>query len=148
MSLIASDDITLMIPVKTDEKDVVTEYRLVYMHNGRMESIPSSQMTEMGLTDTSGVNLYYIFKYGRVTDNSGNILRYINWKQYEKLDDVEKLKYWSLNDVNCIIIRGKATVSPDISLNKLSLDYNVYTIRNIGEQYRGGKIHHIEAVGV
>lgn len=148
LSLIAAETVTLMIPVATDEKDVVTEYRIIFLHNCRMESIPSSEMGEMGLTDTSGVSLYFIFKYGRALDENNNRLSYLGWKQYNKLSDEDKQKYWSINDVNCLIIRGEAIVSPDDSISKLADSYNVYTIRNIGEQYRGSKLHHLEIVGV
>lgn len=146
MSLVADDAITLFIPDKTDAKNIPTSYRKVYITGCRVESIKSSELTDLGLDDTKGITVYYIFKYGRAISN--NVLDYIEWKTYRDLTDEEKLKYWTVNDINCLVIRGKHSINMGDTYQDIQKKTDVYTIRSINEQRIKGKIHHIEMVGV
>ena len=148
MNHIANEELTLLIPVETDEKDVVTKYRVVYLINSKMESINSAELSDIGLTDTKGVEVYFIFKYSEALDNDNNKLIYVNWKQYESLNDVNKLKHFSINDKNCLIVRNRISIDPTDTKKSISKLYDTYTIRSIEELYKNNKIHHLELIGV
>lgn len=145
---IANEDLTLLIPVEVDEKDVVTKYRVVYLINSKMEAINSAELSDIGLDDTKGVEVYFIFKYSKALDTDNNKLTYINWKQYESLDDVNKLRHFSLNDKNCLIVRNRISIDSTDTKKSISKLYDTYTIRSIEELYKNNKIHHLEMIGV
>ena len=148
MNNIANETLTLLIPVETDEKDVVTKYRVVYLVNSKMEAINSAELSDIGLDDTKGVEIYFIFKYSKALDTDINKLIYVNWKQYESLDDVNKLKHFSINDKNCLIVRNRISIDSTDTKKSISKLYDTYTIRSIEELYKNNKIHHLELVGV
>ena len=148
MNNIANETLTLLIPVETDEKDVVTKYRVVYLVNSKMEAINSAELSDIGLDDTKGVEIYFIFKYSKALDTDSNKLIYVNWKQYESLDDVNKLKHFSINDKNCLIVRNRISIDSTDTKKSISKLYDTYTIRSIEELYKNNKIHHLELVGV
>lgn len=148
MNHIANEELTLLIPVKTDEKDVVTKYRVVYLINSKIEAINSAELSDIGLNDTKGVEVYFIFKYSEALDTDNNKLIYINWKQYESLNDVDKLKHFSINDKNCLIVRNRISIDPTDTKKSISKLYDTYTIRSIEELYKNNKIHHLELIGV
>lgn len=148
MNHIANEELTLLIPVETDEKDVVTKYRVVYLINSKMEAINSAELSDIGLDDTKGVEVYFIFKYSKALDTDNNKLIYVNWKHYDSLDDVNKLKHFSINDKNCLIVRNRISIDSTDTKKSISKLYDTYTIRSIEELYKNNKIHHLELIGV
>ena len=144
--LIANETINLIIPISTDSKEYVTEYKVVRLENVKMESVDAKRLSELGLEEINGVTLYCIFKYIKAYGENERELQYIKWNLYNSLSDNEKKDYWSINEVNCIITRDEIDTS--ISYSSVIKNYNSYKIRRITECFSHSKLHHLEITGV
>jgi hypothetical protein len=148
MSLVVNQKVTLLLPEEQDAKGVVSKYRAIYLTGCRVEPATSKELSDLGLTDTSGVTLYHIFKYGKATDINNNRLNYISWPQYEQLDESGRLEYWSVNDSNCCVIEGFIDTENKNSFKDFSSIYRLYIIRSVRPLYGGNGLHHLEITGV
>lgn len=137
---LADETVTLLIPDELDDKDVAISNIVVYLSGCRVEAIVSTDLDDLGANNNDSLRVYYIFNKGKAVDKDGNILKYIEWAQYNKLDSIEKVKYWSINDVSCGLIPYKVNIEDIDNVKK-------YLIRSI-QNHKSLRLGHLELVVV